>query len=130
MKGFDVSFPYAAMEDVEFRVRLEKSTQHLHFSEKALVVHPFRRMKGVSFLRKKHLSSQYLGELHPEVAPENLALKYVYVGLRGLLKETLPGIYRFRARGFIYSFSKNIFFLNLSLRYGAAEIFKPKKKNL
>ena len=50
---FDERFPAAAMEDVELRERILQSGTKIAFLREALVVHPVRKIKGWSFLRKR-----------------------------------------------------------------------------
>lgn len=50
---FDERFPAAAMEDVELRERILQSGTTIAFLREALVVHPVRKIKGWSFLRKR-----------------------------------------------------------------------------
>lgn len=56
LNGFDETFPYAAMEDVDFCTRLLKHT-HITFVANALVIHPWRDIKLFKSF-KKHLKSQ------------------------------------------------------------------------
>lgn len=55
MQGFDESFPYPAMEDVDFYTRIVKHT-NIVFVPDALVIHPWRRIKPFKSF-KKHLKS-------------------------------------------------------------------------
>lgn len=55
VKGFDETFPYAAMEDIDFYVRILKDNS-IEFVPQALVIHPWRRIK-ICFTLKKHLQS-------------------------------------------------------------------------
>jgi GT2 family glycosyltransferase len=69
MGGFDETFPYAAVEDMEFRVRLEKAGVRMVFLENAVVVHPWRKLSVAGYLaqharhRKSHL---LMRSLHPD----------------------------------------------------------------
>lgn len=51
--GFDEIFPDAAMEDVELRQRILQTGTKIVFLREALVIHPVRKIKGWSFLRKR-----------------------------------------------------------------------------
>src|SRR5262249_26905862 len=44
--GFCESFPYAAMEDVDLRLRLEADRERFEFVDGAEVCHPYRQAKG------------------------------------------------------------------------------------
>lgn len=67
--GFDESFPFAAVEDMEFRVRLQKSGEQIVFLPEAVVVHPWRKLSARGYLRQqaRHQSSHLiLIKKHPE----------------------------------------------------------------
>ncbi len=48
IKGFDENFPYAAMEDVDFYLRV-KSKSEVFFIRNAFVIHPWRVSKPFSY---------------------------------------------------------------------------------
>ncbi|MDB5012129.1 MAG: pglI [Daejeonella sp.] len=56
LNGFDESFPYAAMEDVDFHTRVRMNNE-IKFVPGALVIHPWRKIKPFKNF-KKHLFSQ------------------------------------------------------------------------
>jgi GT2 family glycosyltransferase len=56
LNGFDETFPFAAMEDVDFHTRVNAHSPIL-FVPQAFVIHPWRRVKPFQNL-KKHLKSQ------------------------------------------------------------------------
>lgn len=116
MRGFDESFPFAAMEDVEFRERLKISGFQLDFISEALVVHPWRRSKPLSFWLKEHLSFLHLIRLHPFLRPKNLTKHYFLRFLRPLVRVTLPGIFKYRLKGVIHAFGLNGLYFYLGLR--------------
>ncbi len=51
--GFDESFPHAAVEDMEFRVRLQKAGASIVFLPDALVVHPWRQLTVRGYLKQQ-----------------------------------------------------------------------------
>lgn len=53
--GFDESFPFAAMEDVDFHIRAREKAE-IKFIESALVIHPWREVKPFKKL-SMHLKS-------------------------------------------------------------------------
>jgi len=53
--GFDETFPYAAMEDIDFHVRVKAVTAIL-FLPQAFIIHPWRRIQPFKSF-KKHLKS-------------------------------------------------------------------------
>jgi glycosyltransferase involved in cell wall biosynthesis len=68
LSGFNEDFPAAAMEDVEFRTRVEKSELRVKFVPTAVVFHPWRQRKGRDFLGTKARSIAFYVSLHPEAA--------------------------------------------------------------
>ncbi len=64
MGGFDERFPHAHLEDVDFRMRLEKSGEPYAFVPAALVLHPPRPLPSVSRLARMHESSFHLARKH------------------------------------------------------------------
>ena len=68
MGGFDEGFPAPAMEDVELRVRLKKLGFAPTFVREALIEHPWRRRKGLPFLRAHARSVDYFARKHPDEA--------------------------------------------------------------
>ena len=67
--GFDETFPHAAVEDMEFRVRLQKAGAPIAFLSDAVVVHPWRKLSVMGYLRQqaRHRNSHVvLMRKHPE----------------------------------------------------------------
>jgi GT2 family glycosyltransferase len=64
--GFDERFPFATMEDVDLRYRLDSAGERICFVKDALVIHPYRKLDGWNnLLRYKESMAIYL-KLHPE----------------------------------------------------------------
>lgn len=108
--GFDESFPYPAMEDVEFRIRLAEAGINPHFCPDAVVVHPWRRSKGIAHRKRELISWYHFLKIHPAHRPRKLALHFFYRSLRTLIKVTVPGAFRYRFRGVIFALRDNAFF--------------------
>jgi GT2 family glycosyltransferase len=58
--GFDETFPYAAMEDIDLRRRVLRFGLRLHFVSSAIVFHPPRRIDDPNHARRAYLSYCYL----------------------------------------------------------------------
>jgi len=58
LNGFDESFPFAAMEDVDFYTRV-CSQSSITFLPDAFVIHPWRRMKPFTSLNKQLMSQKH-----------------------------------------------------------------------
>ncbi|NCD67813.1 glycosyltransferase family 2 protein [Mucilaginibacter agri] len=105
LNGFDDTFPYAAMEDVEFFYRIRKITDKYKFLYDAAVLHPWRtntKLSKTAYQRYK--SILYFLKKHPEMKlnlnPKNhfnaffrsrpktfrLALQCNFAGIREKLK--------------------------------------------
>ncbi|MFZ9660309.1 MAG: glycosyltransferase family 2 protein [Chitinophagaceae bacterium] len=63
LNGFDESFPYPAMEDVDLCIRIKKNKQILFVSD-AVVYHPWRTMKPFSMFQKHWRSHIILAKKH------------------------------------------------------------------
>lgn len=59
VNGFDEAFPFPALEDTDFYMRL-KSVTETSFVEKAKVIHPWRRMTAFTTYKKRIFSHQYM----------------------------------------------------------------------
>ncbi len=65
MGGFCETFPYAAMEDVDLRLRLQDRGERFPFVPGAVVCHPLRAAKGLRFSVKIGKSYLHLLDRHP-----------------------------------------------------------------
>jgi GT2 family glycosyltransferase len=65
--GFCESFPYAAMEDVDLRLRLLERNEKFPFVADAVICHPYRSSKGVGFAVKTGRSYLHLIGRHPSL---------------------------------------------------------------
>ena len=63
LNGFDETFPFAAMEDVDFLFRVT-STTHLIFLPGAFVIHPWRRIKPFKKFGKSLKSHRVYARKH------------------------------------------------------------------
>lgn len=101
--GFNEGFPFAAMEDVDFARRLRAAGASERFVAAAGVCHPWREIRGFRAtwnVEEKYLGSlQYFLTLHPDAASEYTVIAGLKTNLRYLLRETIPGAWRWRGRG-------------------------------
>jgi GT2 family glycosyltransferase len=65
---FNQTFPYAACEDTEFRIRFQKSCYKAIFLPDAIVLHPWRKLEA-SLCNVRLLSYAHLLTLHPGLKP-------------------------------------------------------------
>jgi len=104
LAGFDVSFPYASMEDVDFARRLRAAGTLEQFVPAAGVCHPWRDIGGFRemwIVEKKHFASvkYYLAKNPADRSLHNPG-NYLKMNARQFVRETLPGLWRWRGRGF------------------------------
>lgn len=113
--GFNEDFPYAAMEDVEFRTRLVKAGYDFLFVPEASLVHPWRS-RGTWKKLKQHQSSTliYLS-IHRDATKEINSGYYLEKTVRQFLKITLPGIVRFKGKGIASALMEHISDLQMVL---------------
>jgi GT2 family glycosyltransferase len=102
--GFDTGFPYASMEDVDFARRLRAAGAREQFVPAAGVCHPWRDLggfRGMWIAEKKHFASvKYFLAKNPEARALHTPAAYLKMNARQLVRETLPGWWRWRGRGF------------------------------
>jgi GT2 family glycosyltransferase len=102
LKGFDESFPYAAMEDAEFRYRIQKRKQNIVFLKSASVCHPWRLRVGFSNVidyNKKHFASlKKMIEIHPELRSK-YNTKYNLSALYRVTITFLGNLVKYRGKG-------------------------------
>jgi GT2 family glycosyltransferase len=74
---FNEAFPTAAMEDVEFYERIKKAHLPVKFVEDAIVLHPWRRRKGLNYVIAHSQSVALFAAIHPEHAKSfSLSLQF------------------------------------------------------
>ncbi|MFP5437178.1 MAG: glycosyltransferase family 2 protein [Bacteroidia bacterium] len=74
--GFDEGFPFAAMEDVDLRVRVNKSGKKIIFAKDAMVIHPWRLQdKLLEMTAKRAKSEDYFYKKHPELLSNKYSLR-------------------------------------------------------
>jgi GT2 family glycosyltransferase len=112
--SFDELFPYAAMEDVDFRYRLKKEGYESLFIEKASLCHPWRSFSGVSKLIKSQNSIIYYLRKHPE-EKKRLSISFF---TKAFIKRTvlfMSGPIRFNFKDLPFFFTKQIISIRLIL---------------
>lgn len=103
LKGFDESFPFAASEDVDLRIRISKrNVSSILFVPSAVVVHPWHMKNAPLNLQlKRYQSTRLLLAKHPELRSFNNSKYYFQAFLNGFFSGTLSKAWRFRGRGII-----------------------------
>jgi GT2 family glycosyltransferase len=111
MGGFNERFKFAAVEDVDFRLRLRDRGCAFSFVKDAAVCHPWRPRHSVKEVSRHRQSLEVLISLRPEMAKQFSWRSVAWVQLRMFLKVTLPGIIAFRGRGMFNAIGEHIYTL-------------------
>ena len=115
LNGFDEHFPFAAMEDVDFKLRLSKTKNLFLFTRFASVCHPWRDKGGWKKLKQYKQSTLIYLSLHPDQSSHINSLYYLKMVLYDILKNTIPEILKLNFRGIHANFLEYIVFLQLAL---------------
>lgn len=99
LAGFDKRFPYAAMEDVDLRLRLTKIGHKFSFVKAVSVCHPWSPTGGWKKLKQHQESTLIYLSLHPEESYYINSKYYLMAMLRTLIKSTIPGLFKFKGDG-------------------------------
>jgi GT2 family glycosyltransferase len=99
LSGFDERFPYAAMEDIELQLRIQKLNQSILFAKLASVCHPWRLSQGWKELKRHQTSTLIYLSIHPEESKRINSLYYIRHGFYNFFRITLPMIVQLKGRG-------------------------------
>jgi GT2 family glycosyltransferase len=117
MGGFEERFPFASMEDVEFRQRLRRCSEPFAFVPAASVCHPWRLTNAVQERTRYEASVRVLLQLHPEMAHDFHPLKLLKNTARQWVRSTLPGLWRFRGAGVLCALREHQHALGMAWRF-------------
>jgi GT2 family glycosyltransferase len=109
--GFDERFPYAAMEDVDLRLRLTKAGYAFSFIREAAVCHTWRLKGGWRQLKQHQQSTFIYLSIHPDERRKINSIYYLEMFLRGFTTTTIPGILRFKGKGLRQELLQHLSFL-------------------
>ncbi|RZI77856.1 MAG: glycosyltransferase [Variovorax sp.] len=115
--GFDENFPFAAMEDMDLKRRIDDLGVNVLYVADAVVVHPWRRSHGMAVWKKRQQSDFYFWKKHKRSAPSSLPRYYARLGLHCLVKITIPGAIRYRGRGLKSAIAHDAWLMSQSLRF-------------
>jgi len=100
INGFDEGFPYPAMEDTDFFIRV-KEMVGVKFLKNASVIHPWRRMVPFASYKKHLASHRYFRSKHHETITISYRLKRLKILLGFLVNDSiLLSKYSFKGTGF------------------------------
>lgn len=98
LNGFCESFPHAALEDVDMRLRLEQAGHRPAFIADASVCHPYRPTRGIAFIRQHNASYRHLLSRHPELWRSSTWLG-ITINAARLMRAALKNMLRYGVRG-------------------------------
>ena len=113
INGFDDRFPYAAMEDVDLRFRLTESNIDFLFLKSASVCHPWRLSGGWQEFKRHQKSTLIYLLIHPNERSRINSIYYLRLTLALLVRNTLPGLFRFRGKGIVIIFLEHLAFTQM-----------------
>jgi GT2 family glycosyltransferase len=114
--GFDERFPHAAMEDVDLAKRLRTRGVEIKFAPAASVCHPWRDAGGWKKMKEHQEATMRYLSIHPEEAASINGASYLRAAFREFIRETLPGIFRFRGSGITTAMLQHLFQLRVAVR--------------
>jgi GT2 family glycosyltransferase len=123
LDGFDEMFPFASMEDVDFRYRLIKASQKIMFVKEASVMHPWRDKGGWKRMMRNQTSIFIYLKKHPEESQRLNSSHFFIKNIRLFLKATLPGIIKYKGKGLETALTEHIAFLRIFFKL----LFKNRK---
>ena len=112
--GFDERFPYAAMEDVELRLRITRLGQSFSFVKLASVCHPWRTKDGWRQLKQHQQSTWIYLSIHPEEFSHINNLYYLKLLVYELIKSTIPQVWHLNLKGIQYNLLEHLSFLQMA----------------
>lgn len=86
--GFDECFPFAAMEDVDLHYRILQEGLVIKFAYNAAVLHPWRKHRGKSIIKKRHKSVEYFLKKHPKEL-KKYSIRYMLVSIVNIGQDLL-----------------------------------------
>lgn len=104
INGFDERFPFAAMEDVDLRLRLTKKNYQFLFIKNAAVCHPWRLAGGWKELKQHQKSTFIYLSIHPDESCKINSRYYLRSAFYNLIRITIPSLIKLKGRGFKAAF--------------------------
>ncbi|MEM9887152.1 MAG: glycosyltransferase [Bacteroidota bacterium] len=98
LQGFDESFPFATMEDIDFKIRLKDAGNEIVFIEEAAVCHPWRKIKGWAMYKKRYASYKHFINKYPEKKKMHTPFSRVKI-LIGRFIQGLGSLAKYRFKG-------------------------------
>ncbi|MDJ0703820.1 MAG: glycosyltransferase family A protein [Leptolyngbyaceae cyanobacterium MO_188.B28] len=112
--GFDERFPYAAMEDVDLRLRITNRGFKYSFIKSAAVCHPWKHKGGWKKLKQHQESTFVYLSIHPEELAIINSVYYLQMALYGFIKSTIPEILKLNFSGAKYALLEHLSFFQMA----------------
>jgi GT2 family glycosyltransferase len=106
---FDCGFPFAAFEDIEFGIRLQKAGIKIAFCENATVCHPWRKDKGFKFWFYAMDSLVFLLKKHPDQRKNFTIISNLKILVGIFYKNFIPEYIAMKGKGAFREISITIF---------------------
>jgi len=116
IRGFSELFPFAAMEDIELKTRLDKRNIPILFTKEASVSHPWRCLNASKFIKENEASLQIYLKLHPDQKQFYRPSKFLWTFFKNwfnIIKQVLKG----KGKGLLNASKINIFYLKLAFSF-------------
>lgn len=126
LTGFDERFPHAAMEDVDFRLRLVKSEYKFSFVKTASVCHPWRAKGGWNKIKQHREATFIYLSIHTEELVNINSLYYFLFALRSFVNQTIPAILKFKFNGINEAFLEHFAYVQMSVLLWHYKLVKTK----
>ena len=114
--GFDERFPYACMEDVDFRERLVARVGKFVFCKDAAVCHPWRPRRIPREFSQYEETLPLFFSAHPAKRNDLSASYFFRVAFRLMIQETIPSLWRYSGSGFFVGVRHQMFCLKMGLK--------------
>jgi len=98
--GFDEGFPYPAMEDTDFQMRILEKTP-IKFVKEAVVIHPWRRIKAFTSYKSRLSGQKYFREKYFKGSTQGYRFARFKILVGSIIFESITlAKYSFRGTGF------------------------------
>lgn len=115
LQGFNERFPYAAMEDVELRLRLKQSRYSYLFVKTASVCHPWKPGMTWRQLKQHQQSTLIYLSIHPSEATKINSIYYLRFAAYGFIKNTISNLFTFNFKGLAPALLEHLSFVQMAL---------------
>lgn len=114
LQGFNERFPYAAMEDVELRLRVKQLGITFLFVKTASVCHPWKPGMSWKQLKQHQQSTLIYLSIHPSEATKINSTYYLRFAVYGLIKNTMPNFFRFNFKGLVPALLESLSYVQMA----------------